>query len=814
MPFSGREGEVAELREWVVRGGGPAPAPRALVLCGPAGVGKSALAVRVAREAAEELGVVACWVPVGGRVPEAEVVRLRLGGLLGGAAVLVLDDVPSGVWGAEFLSALGPDAPVVVVITTRQQVRWQVPGRFHRHAVRPVEAVSEAVAERTRRLNELSVWGRALLDVLRMYPAPEFSLETARKLMPPTVLAWNSDAEAAVAELIDTGLVEPVREGAHGLHSVVRDRPPDEGQLSARGMEALDPAYRAMNQRLLSLPTGPLDEYVDAAVRAPRARALLLAQLSRLLVMRSEHDELAALAHSARGEPRALEDLRIPLVVSIRDTGDPLAALGRLGDDPDPESAVVKAVTLRQLGQLEIALDRLDLMDAAAPDRRAWWTLTYQGAALIARGAVLVDQGRAEEAAAVLRAARSDHVMRSDRHGAAWNDLHMARSYLLRGDTTRCLTLLRTALRTFSKVGDVRGRAWVATLMLRADHLGSRRAAHFRKEWDDAIALHEAAGDVRGAAWTRYWYALVLADLADTHGAGQLLGTALDGFLRVKDSLGEAWAEHHLGVLAPSPLEAVAHLTRASRLFSGCPCPYGLAWTELELAFLTHVHEDHPYRPSDHVSVAERNFEAIGDRSGLLWAAYVRNLPPHPSGRAALEELCDPKYPACRVALRLLAIHGGSSPDDGDTPRLLPRTARDTVTPDPQPGTPAPTHCQVRLTLLDETQPHRIRLTLTPGPEHPWSTDTPTPWLQATATPLTAATLDPPTALVRPSRNPAHQAEFAFTPHRAGTHRVRFTITDERTGTVLQRVETEIDIPEAPQKDTVSAPHPEHVRGV
>ncbi|WP_223185351.1 hypothetical protein [Streptomyces sp. CBMA152] len=803
--------------------GASAPVPRALVLCGAAGVGKSALAVRVAREAAEELGVPACWVPVGGLVPEAEVVRLRLTSLFGGAAVLVLDDVPSREWGAEFLSLLHPGIPVTVVITTRDESWWEGHERPHRHAVGFVKAGSEAGTERTRRLNELPIGARALLDVLRMYPAPEFSLKTARELMPHAVLARNSDADEAVAELVRAGLVEPVREGLHVLHSVVRDRPPNEGQLSGPGRATLDTAYRAMNQRLLSLPAGSLDEYVNAAVRSPLARRLLLERLSRLLVMRGEHHELAALAHAARGEPVVLEDLRVPLAVSARDTGDPLAALDRLGEDSDPESLVVQAVTLRQLGQLELAVARLDLMDSADTSR----AMQYQRAALTARGAVLIDLGRADEADAALRMARTAHIMANDHHGAAWNDLHAARLHLLRGDAARCVMVLGSVSRTFSKVDDARGRAWVATLQLRANHLSDERATLLRHQWDEAIALHRAAGDARGVAWTQYWLALVFADRANMHRAKLILTTARLGFRHVKDSLGEAWAEHHLGVLTRDPEQAVAHLTAAARLFSECPCPHGAAWTELELALW--AQEGHLDRYTEDgltlVRTAQRYFEEIGDRSGWLWAEYIGYPPPEGSGPAALRALCDAKYPAHLTARTRLAAHEGRGPGQPRAPRPLPRIARDTVTSGTwdRPVTllkrlpPAPTHCQVRLTLLDDTQPHRIRLTLTPGPAHPWSTeatDTDTPWLQATATPLTPATLDPPTALVRPSRNPAHQAEFTFTPHCAGTHRVRFTITDERTGTVLQRVETEMDIPEALQNDNVSAPHPEHVRGV
>ncbi|MEU6198349.1 hypothetical protein [Streptomyces sp. NPDC047061] len=90
----------------------------------------------------------------------------------------------------------------------------------------------------------------------------------------------------------------------------------------------------------------------------------------------------------------------------------------------------------------------------------------------------------------------------------------------------------------------------------------------------------------------------------------------------------------------------------------------------------------------------------------------------------------------------------------------------------------------------------QLVLRVVPGPAHPWSdvAAPQRPLLAVAATPLTPATVEPAMALLRPSEREGDGGEFTFVARHPGRHVIRFTVSLERTGTVLQQVETEIDV--------------------
>ncbi|MEU0270652.1 hypothetical protein [Streptomyces sp. NPDC006307] len=436
---------------------------------------------------------------------------------------------------------------------------------------------------------------------------------------------------------------------------------------------------------------------------------------------------------------------------------------------------------------------------------------------LTVQGSILIDQGFPHQALAVLEQAA--HV-----HGVGdsfpWL-IEQARLHLLLGQADAA----RTALTAARACATERDSGLLLTQEGRLLLLSGRQGEALTK-FRDALAAYEAAENPRGEAWARHYIGRALDAPFSGQAQTELL-RALDIFRGLPDEFGTAWTLHHLGLLArwtdPDGAARV-HLHQAEQLFTEIGCPHGSAWTALELGLLDTLGpggDRARVRATSRFGAAAHLFRSMGDEAGLLWTAYAETALTPGQGDdpvVFLRELAARRVPSRHHIENLIGDWRLWHDEPSRTPYLLPRRARDTITTSDHPasGTGLPTDCHVRLTLLDGPTGTAILLRVVPGDLHPWGSAGRggVPWLTAVATPLTRGDIEPATGLVRPSDQESDGAEFRFTPHRPGIHRIRFTIAHESTGTVLQQVETEIDIADSASGPTPTASDPAHVRGL
>ncbi|MEU1848153.1 tetratricopeptide repeat protein [Streptomyces sp. NPDC019990] len=471
-----------------------------------------------------------------------------------------------------------------------------------------------------------------------------------------------------------------------------------------------------------------------------------------------------------------------------------------------PAAAHHGAALSYRSGRLADALSALTglLDDDRAEDFHTAW-------ALLVLGAVRCDRGEVAEAEQALLRAAALHRVSGCRRGLGWALLHSARVCLLSGREAEAERLLAEADEMLVSVADTRGGNWVTTERLRIALRSGERAAALELA-AEAHARHAAAEDVRGLAWTSLHLAVWHLEQGDLRSARAALGNAQQHALKCGDDLGSAWAKHRTALLpsarsADHSASVLASLGPVWALFGEIGCPLGTAWTELEMVARR--------KPTDLnlplLVTAEERFRALGDAYGLAWTATVHAVHQnhlHRQGPRTAEALVaslprDIPVPDPEELAREVTRFWESGGVLGG--RTIPSHSRNTVavrhTGDwflDLPGR-AGSRCRVRVTLLDDSPAGdttaRLLLRVSPEDGHPWAAPrAERPWLTATASPLTHASVDPASALLLPSEEAVHGAEFGFTAHRTGTHRIRFTIALERTGTVLQQVETELDI--------------------
>ncbi|MCI3932754.1 tetratricopeptide repeat protein [Streptomyces sp. AN091965] len=612
-----------------------------------------------------------------------------------------------------------------------------------------------------------------LLIAVEPWEGDEFDATVAGALCADTRMT-DRLRDAALRELTAHGLLQQTRPGWYRRT----------GSRFEHGGAAKDRALASAVLDGTADPRRGVDAYLDLAVRLlrrddPEGPALLERLEPQLITQQGLFRLLRAkqTLWRATGE---WKPLCVTAAVAIRETGAPQQALDALERLSAPRAVREIAVTLRHLGELPFAIGALDALEASEPGPRT----APDGWVLHTRAAIQCDQGRLKGADRLLRRAVEAHQVRGDVRGEAWAVHHYGRLRLLRGDVEEARKVLEDARNRFTGLGDLQGEAWTTTELGKAAlvHDDFPAAVEMLSE---AAGRHHANGDVRGRCWTELYLGIAHAVSGGLAEAVLKLDQACRGFSGVRDLLGRAWADHCLGALpaytAADRLAAAAELDAALTGFRRAACPHGDAWTLLEQSTQRSYegHATHVVRDQ-----ALRLFESIDDPSGARWGA-------------GWEEL-------------------------GAGPGRIPLTARLTV-PEPdadfEHATLSPaTHARVRLTLLDDRSTagtaSRIMLRIQPGAEHAWSDrSSGLPWLTVRATPLTGADVEPAHAVtLRPSPRAADAAEFLFTPRRAGRHRLLFTVEHLETATVLQEVETYIDVVESDGEEPRSGHAPQALR--
>ncbi|WP_406474002.1 NB-ARC domain-containing protein [Streptomyces sp. NBC_01615] len=921
----GRDGEVARLAEQLSFDLFPASRSKVVVLHGPAGVGKSALAAEVARVVAGPGGRVH-WISMGD-TPSAETAILRLlaecaaprraiveAALMGEPAfsaelwrqcaeniqrsVIVLDSVGQG-YGLPLVQALHPGLNQVI-ITSRHDGRCG-DANAYLHAVRRLgtqdalrltkyASCAEPDDGTLPAEHELVYAARglpALLRIAGMIRRPPFTpprlavnspehlialatgrLAAAEKDLLQRLVVWGpsgpftlrsvetllsengtqADAQRILDGLGRYGLVHEVREGAFVLPSPLAEAVPPlvsarelhrlKGQVRAALLAAardaawdtaglLDGRDRPLrhDQYVVRLTPDELAEHVDEFMALlPKGRPAsgqeqeLINALATLLAVRGDAHRLVALHRISDSATRR------PLGSAVRRLGLSRQAWVLLQHDTPENVAYGAAAASYCTGQLAGALATLDQAPPPEGIDAAW-----RG---VVRGAALCDQGRPAEAERFLLEAAELHRRAGCRRGRGWALLHHARACLLTAQTQQAEHLLDQATQMLGSAGDEGGQNWAATERIRL-HLLRGHTALALDTAQRAFTAHEKTEDIRGMGWTCHYLGLVHIRRGQADDARLTLMAAFEHFRECTDDLGMAWTRHRLALLTPDS-QLWDELLSTVSLFNASGCPLGQAWSFLELALRR------PAVVGDFLRTADELFHQLNDHGGLAWAASVRalhqevvdpdppwQLPPHTNGRHLIEEdlkefwqtASESGYPAVPssllpwqgpvIPLRARDIIGVSGLDTSMPvqPPALTKAA--------QSSTP---HCQVHLTLLDNTPSvaatARLLLRVVPDDDHPWAVpEADPPWLTAVATPLTPASAEPPTALLRPSEHPEHGVEFDFTAHRPGVHVIRFTIALERTGTVLQQVETELEILDTDAPGEFAAPHAAARRG-
>ncbi|MFC8392740.1 MULTISPECIES: hypothetical protein [unclassified Streptomyces] len=532
------------------------------------------------------------------------------------------------------------------------------------------------------------------------------------------------------------------------------------------------------------------------------------AYLAGELAHRGRVPHLLALREAAAGTAGGHPAYAAFLGLALRRCGEnmPVGEVLAAGGD-DPAVVLQRAQASRERGMLADA----ELLLARLPLERG-----TNGWVLHTKAGVSCDRGDLRGVGPLLRRAVEAHQVAGDLRGEAWAMLEYGRWCLLRGDPDQAEKRVTAAQTMFLDIDDAFGRDWADVELLHIALVLSETDVLVAEETiSSARAARHITRDPRAAAW-RDLYLAMLGALRMSH-RRSTVAHLRQGFAFAGDMLGLAWLDREF-VIDPrdgraADIVALNARLRAADVFARIGCPHGEAWALFRLA-----NRPHGTRRAELLDRARDLFDSIGDEAGKAWvdvcrAALDGAAPPS----AALRELSR-RYPPAVLAL--------IEWPQGRGPLGIPRAARLTV--------PEPRHedlfrfptleSRIRLTLLDDSpaadRVSRIALHLVPGVHHPWSSAPvdALPWLSAHAVPVTAADVQPEHSVtIRPSPpgDPDAGAEFRFTPLRPGHHRIRFTVTYQETGTVLQEVETEIDIADSlgDGRPSATAPLVEPLRG-
>ncbi|MER6994376.1 AAA family ATPase [Streptomyces sp. NPDC000410] len=579
-----------------------------------------------------------------------------------------------------------------------------------------------------------------------------------------------------------------------------------------------------------SVPHEVADTWLDLACRMAGGDAAatgpLFSALATHWLRRCEyHYVLALYLHSRRPDESPDEELTVAVAMAQRQVGhtgiaeEMLRELATAAPGQDRPATRELALVLRDKGDLPGALSVLQLIDEPGPETlcaigslQGELGLHTEAVRTLTRAGDLLQDDVREE---VARGRHPDDV-----RVAAWIDLELARTGLRDGRAGSLAPLVDEMGYDFRTSGNRRGFAWSRIESGRAALLSGRGVPLVQKILSEALREHEATEDLRGAAWTLHYLGIAAAQGGRNDLALADLLRALAGFMELGDQFGIGWTLHYMGVCAwvrgdqSFRCDPTVLFQQARTALERAGSPRGQAWSLLEYVRTT-------ARPDAHELLTDALglFRAARDDHGLawtrLWFAVLGN-----SRDLALRSLATIDQAALLSAesarsLRVWQQWAGR-PESPllplGPPPAIPLLARELTATGLFDDPPAGPRCRVRITLLDEapatapTAAATLLVRVEADSGHPWRDRLEAPWLTVVATPLTRAGVEPASVALKPSERAQDGAEFGFTPHTAGVHRIRFTVYDTATDTLLQQVETEVDIPDTTDDTATSAP--------
>jgi non-specific serine/threonine protein kinase len=586
---------------------------RLLTLTGPAGVGKTRLALAVAADVADWLELGARFVDLAPLTDPATVgpaVARALGGPASGGepplaaaaravggrdALLVLDNCEHLLAAASEVTGLLEACPGLVVLATSRvalRLRWE-----HELAVPPLALPDLG---RLPDVETLAGVPAVALFVARARAArPDFALDDANAAAVAALCAGLDglplalELAAARTKVLPPGaLLERLDRRLHLLTGGARDRPPRQRTLRAAvawSHDLLDEAERVLFRRLAVFAGGCT---LDAAAAVAAAGGDELGVLDGLGVL--VDSSLVRRTDGAR--PGGAPGPRFALLETIREyAAERLAASG--------EAAAVECRHARHF----LALAERSEAGLKGPDQGAWLAQleaehdNFRAVLSRLAGAPRPVGGGAGGAEAALRLAGA----------LAW-------FWWLAGHSAEGRRWLDAALAAAPAApAAARARARHGAGLLAGAH-GDYPAAvgHF----EAGLALYREAGDDRGAAWTRACLAQAGGRVSgDYRRRAALLEDALERFRGLGDAWHTAWCAGTLArtvyVLGDAP-RAAALLEETLALYRRLGDTWGLSRVLLSLGNVSRDQGD-PGRAERLLAECEGHMRALGDRRGL-----------------------------------------------------------------------------------------------------------------------------------------------------------------------------------------------------